>query len=63
MIHSFSKFHRNVSTTAALADAIITGGTDYKTEFPPSPSTDNFPDYVVPGSESWGAAQEAGARY
>jgi len=27
MIHSFGKFHRNVSTTAVLADAIITGGT------------------------------------
>lgn len=28
MIHSFTKFHRNVSINAVLADAMITGGTD-----------------------------------
>ena len=30
MIHSFTKFHRNVSTTAVLADTIITGASSYE---------------------------------
>lgn len=51
MIHSFTKFHRNVSTTAELADAIIIGGdTSYENWPRFFFFIDHFPDHVVPGS-------------